>query len=72
MLKNGALPQCLCLFFAFLLFLGFLVDGNLIVADGCQNLSAAKNIVEHSIFSSVEISGSSPTPDVPVIRHDYF
>lgn len=51
-------------FFIFLFFMGSLIDGNSIVADGYQNLSVAKNIVDHSVFSSGETGGRAPTPDM--------
>jgi len=53
--------------FAFIVFifsLRSLIDANPIVADGYQNLSVARNIINHTIFSSTEIDGATPTSDM--------
>lgn len=54
----------LFVFLAFIFFLLPLVDASPIVADGYQNLSAAKNMLDFSIFSSSDAKGSSPIPDM--------
>ena len=51
--------------FAFIMyFLRSLIDANPIVADGYQNLSTAKNILDHFVFSSAETDGLSPSADM--------
>lgn len=64
--KNKIVPFALfgLVFLAFVFLLRFLIDDKPIVGDGYQNLTIAKNIIDHFVFSSSKMSAHAPIPDM--------